>query len=54
VINLVLDVILNLILMRWYGVAGIALATSLWTVSAFVFLCYWAYRLLPPAEVRAA
>jgi putative peptidoglycan lipid II flippase len=54
VINLVLDVVLNLILMRWYGVAGIALATSLWTVSAFLFLCYWAYRLLPPAEARTA
>ena len=47
VINLVLDVILNIVLMRWYGVAGIALATSLWTVSTFVFLCYWTYRLLP-------
>jgi putative peptidoglycan lipid II flippase len=49
-INLVLDVILNLILMRRYGVAGIALATSLWTVAAFLFLWYWAYRLLPSAE----
>jgi putative peptidoglycan lipid II flippase len=49
VINLVLDVVLNMILMRWYGVAGIALATSLWTVSTFVFLCYWTYRLLPRA-----
>jgi len=47
VINLVLDVVLNLVCMRWYGVAGIALATSLWTISTFVFLCYWTYRLLP-------
>ena len=46
-INLVLDVVLNLVCMRWYGVAGIALATSLWTVSTFVFLCFWTYRLLP-------
>jgi putative peptidoglycan lipid II flippase len=46
-LNLVLDVVLNIVLMRWYGVAGIALATSLWTVSTFVFLCYWTYRLLP-------
>jgi len=58
VINLVLDVVLNLVFMRWYGVAGIALATSMWTVSTFVFLMYWSYRLLPPpgeeeAEVRA-
>ncbi|HEY2417141.1 MAG TPA: lipid II flippase MurJ, partial [Steroidobacteraceae bacterium] len=33
VLNLALDVVLNLLLMRWMGVAGIALATSLWTVS---------------------
>ena len=46
-INLALDVVLNLICMRWLGVAGIALATSLWTVSTFVFLGYWTYRLLP-------
>lgn len=44
--NLVLDVVLNLLLMRWMGVAGIALATSLWTLSTFVFLRYWAERLL--------
>jgi putative peptidoglycan lipid II flippase len=46
-INLVLDVVLNLILMHWFGVAGIALATSLWTVSTFLFLWYWTRRLLP-------
>jgi putative peptidoglycan lipid II flippase len=49
VINLVLDVALNLILMRWYGVAGIALATSLWTVSTCFFLWYWSRRLLAKA-----
>jgi putative peptidoglycan lipid II flippase len=51
-LNLALDVVLNLLLMRWYGVAGIALATSLWTVSTFLFLWYWAWKLLPegPAE----
>lgn len=48
-LNLALDVILNLILMRWFGVAGIALATSLWTVSTFFFLWYWTRKLLPPA-----
>lgn len=47
VMNLALDVVLNLVLMRWFGVAGIALATSLWTVSTFFFLGYWTYRLLP-------
>jgi putative peptidoglycan lipid II flippase len=46
ILNLILDVVLNLILMRWLGVAGIALATSLWTVSTFFFLWYWARRLL--------
>jgi putative peptidoglycan lipid II flippase len=50
VLNLILDVVLNIVLMRRYGVAGIALATSLWTVSTFLFLCYWAYRLLPRQE----
>jgi len=46
-LNLALDVVFNLILMRWFGVAGIALATSLWTVSTFFFLWYWTRRLLP-------
>jgi putative peptidoglycan lipid II flippase len=45
-LNLILDIVLNLVLMRWMGVAGIALATSLWTVSTFFFLWYWARRLL--------
>jgi len=45
-LNLVLDIGLNLILMRWMGIAGIALATSLWTVSTFFFLWYWSRRLL--------
>jgi putative peptidoglycan lipid II flippase len=50
ILNLVLDVVLNIVLMRWMGVAGIALATSLWTVSTFLFLCYWTYRLLPESN----
>jgi putative peptidoglycan lipid II flippase len=45
-INLVLDIVLNLVLMRWLGAAGIALATSLWTISTFFFLWYWTRRLL--------
>jgi len=51
-LNLLLDVILNLILMRWFGIAGIALATSLWTVSTFLFLRYWARRLIAEGERR--
>lgn len=45
-INLALDIALNLVLMRRFGVAGIALATSLWTASTFLFLTFWARRLL--------
>ncbi len=50
IINLALDIVLNFVLMRRYGVAGIALATSLWTVSTFIFLWYWAHRVLARAE----
>jgi putative peptidoglycan lipid II flippase len=51
-LNLVLDVALNLLLMRWLGVAGIALATSLWSISTLLFLRYWAKRLLAAAEMQ--
>jgi putative peptidoglycan lipid II flippase len=51
ILNLGLDIVLNLVLMRRLGVAGIALATSLWTVSTFVYLWYWSRKLL--AEVFA-
>ena len=53
-INLGLDIVLNLLLMRWFGVAGIALATSLWTVSTFVFFRYWSRKLLRQAAAREA
>jgi putative peptidoglycan lipid II flippase len=52
ILNLGLDIVLNLALMRWFGVAGIALATSLWTVSTFFYLWYWSRRLL--ARARSA
>ena len=45
-INLALDIALNIILMRTMGVAGIALATSLWTVATFGFLWFWSAKLL--------
>jgi putative peptidoglycan lipid II flippase len=51
-LNLVLDIGLNLVLMRWFGVAGIALATSLWTVSTLLYLWFWSRKLL--ARVSAA
>jgi putative peptidoglycan lipid II flippase len=49
IVNLSLDVVLNLVLMRWFGVAGIALATSLWTVSTLFYLWFWSRRLLANA-----
>ncbi len=51
-LNLALDIVLNLVLMRWMGVAGIALATSLWTLSTFVFLWYWSWSCFPRARAR--
>ncbi|KAA6464692.1 hypothetical protein DYQ86_01640 [Acidobacteria bacterium AB60] len=50
VLNLVLDVALDLVLMRYFGVAGLALATSLWAVSTWVFFRVCAQRLLAQAE----
>jgi len=53
ILNLALDIALNLVLMRWFGVAGIALATSLWCVGTFLFLWYWARKLLIMQESQA-
>jgi putative peptidoglycan lipid II flippase len=53
-LNLGLDIVLNLILMHWFGVAGIALATSLWTAGTFFFLWYWSRRLLNRAMAAEA
>ncbi|HEY3703628.1 MAG TPA: lipid II flippase MurJ [Terracidiphilus sp.] len=52
-INLALDIVFNIVLMRWMGVAGIALSTSLWCVSTFLLLCFWSRRLLAAAEAAA-
>ena len=52
VLNLALDVILNLVLMRRLGVAGIALSTSLWSVSTAAFLWYWATKLIRAADTH--
>ncbi len=54
ILNLGLDIVLNLLLMRWFGVAGIALATSLWTVSTFFYLWYWSRKLLARAAAMEA
>jgi putative peptidoglycan lipid II flippase len=50
ILNLILDIVLDLVLMRSMGVAGLALATSLWTVSTCVFFWFCAHRLLTKAE----
>ena len=49
-LNLGLDIGLNFVLMRWFGIAGIALATSLWSISTLAFLWYWAMKLLHSAD----
>jgi putative peptidoglycan lipid II flippase len=49
-LNLALDIVLNLILMRAMGLMGIALATSLWTVATLIFLWFWSRKLLDAAE----
>jgi putative peptidoglycan lipid II flippase len=60
ILNLGLDIALNLVLMHWFvlmhwpGVAGIALATSLWTVSTFFYLWYWSRKLLARASTQEA
>jgi putative peptidoglycan lipid II flippase len=54
ILNLVLDIVLNLLLMRRFGVAGIALATSLWAASTFFFLWFWTWKLLPRPAMGAA
>jgi putative peptidoglycan lipid II flippase len=54
IFSLALDVALNLILMRWFGVAGIALSTSLWTISTFFFFWYWTARLIRKAPEAGA
>ncbi len=45
-INLVLDVILNLVLMRVWHVAGIALSTSIMYVISFLMISLWTVRFL--------
>ncbi len=54
ILNLGLDIVLNLVLMRWLGVAGIALATSLWTASTLFYCWFWSRRLLARASPEEA
>jgi putative peptidoglycan lipid II flippase len=52
-LNLLLDIVLNVILMHFFGIAGIALATSVWTASMLFFLWYWTWKVLPRPIVEA-
>jgi len=45
-VNLVVDVVMNLILMRFWGVAGIALSTSLVYIGSFAFVAISTRRIL--------
>jgi putative peptidoglycan lipid II flippase len=52
-INLVLDIVLNLLLMRRWGVAGIALSTSLVYVFSFFFVAAWSLWLMGQHRLQA-
>lgn len=52
-INLALDIVLNLVLMRRWGVAGIALSTSLVYVFSFLFVGAWSLTLMGRQRAQA-
>jgi putative peptidoglycan lipid II flippase len=51
VISLILDVILNLVMMRKWGVAGIALSTSCVYAISCLYLILNSYRIMPKEQV---
>jgi len=51
-INLVLDIALNLLLMRIWQVAGIALSTSIMYIVAFSMVSIWSIRFLKQERVH--
>jgi putative peptidoglycan lipid II flippase len=51
-INLVLDVVLNLVLMRVWRVAGIALSTSIMYIVSFLIVSAWTARFLARERYR--
>lgn len=53
-INLVVDVVLNLILMKYWGVAGIAFSTSLVFVVSWMFVATCVLRILAQERFSAA
>jgi putative peptidoglycan lipid II flippase len=52
-INLVVDIVMNLVLMRIWGVAGIALSTSIVMMISFLFVCISSIRLLSRQSQKA-
>ncbi len=53
-VNLVLDVVLNLVLMRVWHVAGIALSTSIFYIVSLLMLSLWSLRYLSGKESSTA
>jgi putative peptidoglycan lipid II flippase len=49
-INLVIDIVMNLVLMRWLGIAGIALSTSIVAMTSVTFLWACSYKLMSRCE----
>jgi putative peptidoglycan lipid II flippase len=49
-LNLVIDIVMNLVLMRWLGVAGIALSTSIVAVISVVFLWACSFKVMSKHE----
>ncbi len=49
-INLVVDIVMNLVLMRWLGIAGIALSTSIVAFISVAFLWACSFRLMSKRE----
>ena len=52
VINLIVNVVGNLVFMRWFGVSGIALSTSLVYVVSMTMILVLVARSLAPAKLR--
>jgi putative peptidoglycan lipid II flippase len=52
-VNLSIDIVLNLILMRYWGVAGIALSTSLVYLISFIFVAICTMKILGQERVSA-
>jgi putative peptidoglycan lipid II flippase len=52
--SLILDIVLNLVFMKFWGVAGIALSTSCVYIFTFMFLTGWSIKLLAARDLKPA